>query len=68
MEGNKGYTMRQLNVKEFKVKESSEVLSVGATYSYFEDPDTGKYYRPTEALMLSLDTNDFKEWFVEVTN
>lgn len=68
MRDNKEYIMRQLHVKEFEVKESDAVIPVGGTYSYFQDPDTGKYYRPTEALMLSLDPEDFKEWFVEVIN
>ena len=45
--------IKKLIVKEFEVKESSGSLSVGAKYSYFQDPSTQKYYRPKEVFEVT---------------
>jgi hypothetical protein len=56
-------SIKKLVVKEFTVTEKSEQLAVGERYSYFYDPETGKYYRPTEG--FTVNGENLEDMFVE---
>jgi len=60
--------MKKLVVEEFVVSEKDykdgRMLKVGERYSYFQDPETGKFYRPIEGFIVTGD--DLTDRFVEV--
>lgn len=51
-------------VREFRVVEDGPQLDAGKGFSYFQDPDTGKFYRPTEEFVIEGD--DLSDKFVEI--
>jgi len=57
--------MKKLIVEEFTVNGTERNLEIGEKYSYFKDPETGKYYRPTEGFIVESDS-DLNDRFVEV--
>ena len=60
--------MKKLVVKEFTVTEEDKSqereLQPGDKYSYFEDPETGKCYRPVEGFTVTGE--DLSDRFVEI--
>ena len=58
--------MKKLIVVEFEVKKEYNFPApeVGLKYSYFKDPETGKYYRPKDTFTVTGD--NLEELFVEV--
>jgi hypothetical protein len=57
--------MKKLVVVEFTVDEKSQDLDLGDRYSYFQDPKTGKYYRPAAGFVVKSD-KDLSDRFIEV--
>jgi len=62
--------IKKLIVKEFTITEKQvnnpkAQLLLGDKYSYFEDPKTGKCYRPIGGFTVTSDT-DLMDRFVEV--
>ena len=57
--------IKKLIVKEFQTKKE-EVLTIktGYSYSYFQDPETGKYYRPKPGFVITGE--DLQEKFIEI--
>lgn len=47
--------MKKLVAREFIVNGTEKQLDVGDRYSYFEDPETGKYYRPISGFTIEGD-------------
>lgn len=46
--------IKKLIVEEFEVgNEPVEPAQKGFRYSYFKDPETGKYYRPKESFTVT---------------
>ena len=57
--------MKELIVEEFTVREEDVIrVYVGQKYSYFKDPETGKYYRPSVKFHITGDLD--ADCFVEV--
>lgn len=56
--------IKKLVVQEFEVQESSEQLPAGDKFSYFVDPETGKYYRPVDGFTVTGE--DLSDRFIEV--
>lgn len=56
--------IKKLIVIEDEVTESKTEYSKGEKYSYFQDPETGKYYRPKDTFIVSGENLD--DLFVEV--
>lgn len=57
-------TVTKLVVKEFMIGESVEQAPVGYKYSYFFDPQTGKWYRPKQSFVVEGD--NLEELFEEI--
>jgi len=57
--------MKKLVAVEFVVDEKSVNLKPGERYSHFQDPETGKYYRPQPGLTVESD-GDLSDRFIEV--
>jgi hypothetical protein len=63
--------INKLIVEEFEItKEMCEMkvgdfYKVGAKYSYFKDPKTGRYYRPVDGFYV-VSSHDLSDRFVEV--
>ena len=61
--------MKKLIVKEFIVTEKDlkpeRSLGIGEKYSYFQDPETGKFYRPREGFEVTSE-HDLSKLFIEV--
>jgi len=64
--------IKQLIAEDFTVtkkdlKNPDLDLKVGDKYSYFKDPETGKYYRPVEGFtVIAKSGGDLSDRFVEV--
>lgn len=60
--------MKKLIVKEFQITEEDSKperqLKIGDKYSYFQDPETGKYYRPKEGFVITR--KNLIDHFIEV--
>ncbi len=57
--------MKKLVAVEFVVDEKSVQMKPGEKYSYFQDPETGKYYRPAPGFAVEDDA-DLSDRFIEV--
>ncbi len=57
--------MKKLVAVEFVVDESSRQLALGEKYSHFQDPETGKYYRPAPGFTVGSEA-DLSDRFIEV--
>ncbi len=57
--------MKKLVAVEFVVDENSRQLELGEKYSHFQDPETGKYYRPAPGFTVEGDA-DLNDRFIEV--
>ena len=59
--------MKKLVVEEFTVTGKARDLEIGEKYSYFKDPETGKYYRPIEGFTVTADEDgDLSDRFIEI--
>ena len=61
--------VKKLVVEEFTTPEGGKTVSYegGYKYSYFKDPETGKYYRPTNGFQVTVsEGGDLRDRFVEV--
>ena len=57
--------MKELIVEEFVVREEDKSrVYIGQKYSYFKDPETGKYYRPPTKFHIKGDLDE--DCFIEV--
>jgi hypothetical protein len=57
--------IKKLVVEEFEVgEEPPEVAKKGYKYSYFKDPETGKFYRPKSTFEVTGE--NLEDLFVEV--
>ena len=57
--------MKKLIVKEFVIDGTEERRKIGEKYSFFQDPETGKYYEPVEGFTVESDI-DLSDRFREV--
>ena len=54
---------------EFKItqKDLNIQYKVGEKYSHFQDPDTGKWYRPKDGFeIVAMEGRDLAERFIEI--
>ena len=59
--------MKKLVVEEFTFDGTQRELEIGEQYSYFTDPETGKYYRPIEGFTVTANEDgDLNDRFIEV--
>jgi len=59
--------MKKLVVEEFTFDGTQRELEIGEQYSYFKDPETGKYYRPIEGYTVTANEDgDLNDRFIEV--
>ena len=62
-------SIKKLIVREFIVDEGDKdrQLEIGERYTYFQDPDTGKFYQPVEGFtVIAEDSGDLSDRFIEV--
>lgn len=54
-------SIKKLVVEEFEVSPGQEanVAQPGYRYSYFKDPETGKYYRPKKTYFVTGENLEF---------
>ena len=58
---------REFTVQQEDVEKPERRLAVGEKYVYFEDTDTGKYYRPVEGFRVeAVGPVELSDRFVEV--
>ena len=57
--------IKKLIVEEFTVDGTEGSFEIGEKYSYFKDPETGKYYRPLEGFTITGE--DLSDRFIEVS-
>uniref|UniRef100_A0A6H1Z9Y0 Uncharacterized protein n=1 Tax=viral metagenome TaxID=1070528 RepID=A0A6H1Z9Y0_9ZZZZ len=63
-------TIKKLIVKQFKVTKKdfhdpTRRLQIGETYTYFQDPKTGKYYNPKKSFKVTGE--NLADLFTEVS-
>jgi len=59
--------MKKLVVEEFTFDGTQRELEIGEQYSYFKDPETGKYYRPIEGYTVTANEDGhLNDRFIEV--